>query len=79
MKGLTTEQRIEATTKKIAELMNIILSARCGGMLEFDYIQGLIQDIQKDQIDLISIIADMEYEKKCVNKELKIPDFMLTK
>lgn len=79
MKGLTTEQRIEATTKKVTELMNIILSARCGGILEFDYVQELIQDIQKDQVDLISIIADMEFEKSCVNKELKIPEFMLKK
>lgn len=78
MKTMNTEQRIEATTKKVTELMNIILGARCGGILEFDYVQELIQDIQKDQIDLISMIADMEFERNSP-KEIQIPQFMLHK
>lgn len=78
MKGLTTEQRINETTKKVTELMNVILGARAGGILEFDYVQELIQDIQKDQIDLISLIADMEFEKN-TPKDIQIPQFMLHK
>lgn len=78
MKTMNTEQRINETTRKVTELMNVILGARAGGILEFDYVQELIQDIQKDQIDLISLIADMEFERNS-NKEIKIPEFMLNK
>lgn len=78
MKGMSTEQRINETTKKVTELMNVILGARAGGILEFDYVQELIQDIQKDQIDLISLIADMEFERNSP-KEIQIPQFMLHK
>lgn len=70
--------RIETATGKFTELMNIILSARCGDVMEFDHVQKLIQDIYKDEIELISIIADMEFEKrsKTETRELDIPEFM---
>ena len=76
-----TSERIQTVNGKFAELMNIILSARCGEVMEFDYVQRLIEDIHKDEIELISIIADMEFEKRSMKEEheIKIPDFMLQK
>lgn len=77
MLGKSTEERIKAVNCKYAELMNIIIGARCGEVMEFDYVQKLIQDIHKDEVNLISIIADMEFDK-CQKKEreLDIPKFM---
>lgn len=72
----TTEERVKAVNEKFVELMNIIIAARCGEVMEFDYVQKLIQDIHKDEIELISIIADMDFEKRYQKKEIDIPKFM---
>lgn len=77
MMNKTTEERIKAVNGKFVELMNIIIGARCGEVMEFDYVQKLIQDIHRDEIELISVIADMEFERvEKKERELDIPKFM---
>lgn len=71
MKNKTYDERVKMVTDKMARLTELVLN----GSGSDKELYALLVDIQKDELELITIIDGLEDNK--IKREINIPSFVM--
>ena len=75
MKDMTFSKRMETSENKFCELVDSLFKFKYDETLEVDDILKLINDIHKDNIELIALLKEFE---DCINEDAELEDVLQT-